>query len=145
MKRRILAITLLLSCAALTARAAWDDEPIEKLIARADARGDNQAEYCADVARREVEIANQYYTNGDLQKAEDAVRLIVTYSEKALEAAKRTRKKLKDTDLTLRKTSRRLSDVGQTLAFEDKPAVKEAVEKIEHVRSELLKMMFAQK
>jgi len=145
MKRRILAVTLLLSCAAISARAAWDEEPIEKLIARADVRSDNQAEYCADVARREVELANQYYTNGDVQKAEDAVKLIVTYCEKALEAAKRTHKKLKDTDLTLRKTSRRLSDVGQTLAFEDKPAVKAAVEKIEHVRSELLKMMFAQK
>jgi len=145
MKHKLLAVTLLLSCAAVSARPAWDDEPIEKLIARADARSDNQAQYCADVARREVEIANQYYTNGNVQKAEDAVKLTVTYSQKALEAAKRTHKKLKDTDLTLRKTSRRLSDVGQTLAFEDKPAVKDAVEKIEQVRSELLKMMFAQK
>jgi len=142
MIRRALAITLLLSCAASSAPAGWDDEPLEKLIARADTRSDSQAEHCADVARREVEIANQYYTTGEVPKAEEAVKLAVTYSEKALEAGKRTHKKLKETDITLRKTSRRLADVGQTLAFEDKPLVKQAVEKIEQIRSELLTLMF---
>lgn len=142
MIRQAMAVTLLLSCAALTARASWDDEPIEKLIARADTRSDSQAEHCAEVARREVEIANQHYTNGEVSKAEEAVKLAVTYSEKALEAGKRTHKKLKETDITLRKTSRRLADVGQTLAFEDKPLVKEAVTKIEQIRSELLTIMF---
>lgn len=142
MTRQALAITLLLSCAALSAWASWDDEPIEKLIARAETRSDSQAEHCADVARREVEIANQYYTNGEVPKAEEAVKMAVSYSHKALEAGKRTHKKLKETDITLRKTSRRLADVGQTLAFEDKPVVKDAVEKIEEIRSELLNIMF---
>jgi hypothetical protein len=145
MTRKILAITLLLSCTTLSAWAGWEEEPIEKLIARADAHSDNQAEYCADVARREVEVANQYYTSGDVPKAEDAVKMAIAYSQKALDAGKRTHKKLKETDLTLRKTSRRLADVGQTLAYEDKPVVKDAVEKIEQIRSELLKLMFAQK
>jgi hypothetical protein len=142
--RRALAITLLLS---LIAAAGWsaDEEPIEKMIARADVRSDDQALHCADVARREVEIANQYYTSGDVPKAVDAVNLAVTYSQKALDAAKRTHKKLKETDLTLRKTSRRLSDVGQTLNFEDKPVVKDAVEKIEQTRSQILGLMFGQK
>lgn len=142
MIRRALVIALLLSGAAFSAPASWNDEPIEKLIARADTHSDGQAEHCADVARREVEIANQYYTTGDVPKAEEAVKLAVTYSEKALEAGKRTHKKLKETDITLRKTSRRLADVGQTLAFEDKPLVKQAVEKIEQIRSELLTLMF---
>lgn len=142
--RKRLAITLLL---VLGAAAGWatDEESTEKLIARAEVRGDNQAEYCADVARREVEVANQFYTNGDVQKAVDAVNLAVTYSQKALDAAKRTHKKLKETDLTLRRASRRLSDVGQTLAFEDKPLVKEAVDKIEQTRSQILALMFAPK
>lgn len=142
MIRRALVIALLLSGAAFSAPASWNDEPIEKLIARAETRSDGQAEHCADVARREVEIANQYYTTGDVPKAEEAVKLAVTYSERALEAGKRTHKKLKETDITLRKSSRRLADVGQTLAFEDKPLVKQAVEKIEQIRSELLTLMF---
>ena len=142
--RKLLAITLLLL---LSAAAGWtaDEEPIEKLIARAEVHSDDQAAHCADVARREVEIANQYYTSGDVPKAVDAVHLAVTYSEKALEAARRTHKKLKETDLTLRKTSRRLSDVGQTLNFEDKPVVKDAVERIEQTRTQILALMFGQK
>ena len=142
MIRRALVIALLLPGAAFSAPASWNDEPIEKLIARAETRSDGQAEHCADVARREVEIANQYYTTGDVPKAEEAVKLAVTYSERALEAGKRTHKKLKETDITLRKSSRRLADVGQTLAFEDKPLVKQAIEKIEQIRSELLTLMF---
>ncbi len=143
--RKALAIPLLLLLAASAGLAASDEEPIEKLIARADVRSDNQAEHCADVARREVEVANQRYTNGDVQKAVEAVNMAVTYTQKALDAAKRTHKRLKETDLTLRRTSRRLSDVGQTLAFEDKPVVKEAVEKIEQARSQILTLMFTQK
>ncbi len=143
--RKALAIPLLLLLAASAGWAASDEEPIEKLIARADVRSDNQAEHCADVARREVEVANQRYTNGDVQKAVEAVNMAVTYTQKALDAAKRTHKRLKETDLTLRRTSRRLSDVGQTLAFEDKPVVKEAVEKIEQARSQILTLMFTQK
>jgi len=145
MMRKALAITLLLWGTVLYAWAGSEDEPVEKLIARADVQDNSQAEHCAAVARREVEIANQYYTSGDVTKAEDAVKLTVTYSQKALEAGKRTHKKLKETDLTLRKTSRRLSDVEQTLAFEDKPLVKDAVTKIEQVRTQLLALMFAQK
>jgi len=143
--RKALAIPLLLLLAASAGWAASDEEPIEKLIARADVRSDNQAEHCADVARREVEVANQRYTNGDVQKAVEAVNMAVTYTQKALDAAKRTHKRLKETDLTLRRTSRRLSDVGQTLAFEDKPVVKEAVEKIEQARSQILTLMLTQK
>jgi hypothetical protein len=145
MMRKVMAITLLLASIVLCAWAGWDDEPIEKLIAHAETRNDSQAEYCADVARREVEIANQYYASGEVDKAEEAVKMAVTYSQKALDAGKRTHKKLKETDLTLRKTSRRLNDVEQTLALEDKPLVREAVEKIEHVRSQLLVVMFTQK
>src|SRR5262245_14766266 len=142
--RKVLAIALLV---VMSAAAGWaaDEEPTEKLIARADLRSDNQAEYCAEVTRREVEVANQFYTSGDVQKAVEAVNLAVTYSQKALEAAKRTHKRLKETDLTLRRASRRLSDVGQTLAFEDKPLVKEAVDKIEQTRSQILALMFAPK
>ncbi len=143
--RKALAIPLLLLLTASAGWAASDEEPIEKLIARADVRSDNQAEHCADVARREVEVANQRYTNGDVQKAVEAVNMAVTYTQKALDAAKRTHKRLKETDLTLRRTSRRLSDVGQTLTFEDKPVVKEAVEKIEQARSQILTLMFTQK
>ena len=143
--RKALAITLLLLLAVSAGWAASDEEPIEKLIARADVRSDNQAEHCADVARREVEVANQHYTSGDVQKAVEAVNMAVAYTQKALDAAKRTHKRLKETDLTLRRTSRRLSDVGQTLAFEDKPVVKEAVEKIEQARSQILTLMFTQK
>jgi len=129
---------------ALTALApARDDEPIEKLIEKANSAGDHKAELFAKVARRQVEIANDEFVKGDVQQAYAAVRAVGEYSDKALQAAHQYRKKLKETELTLRATSRRLNDVEQTLAFEDRPLLKQVVEHVEDIRSDLLHLMFA--
>jgi len=66
----------------------------------------------------------------------------VKYAAQALEAAKQTHKRLKQADITLRKTSRRLSDIAGTLAFADRPAVNDAVKQIEELRMKLLEVMF---
>lgn len=121
---------------------AGDDEPIERLIERANSAGDHQAELFARVARREVDIANDAFARGNVQHAYEAVRAVSEYSDKALQAARQHRKKLKETEITLRQTSRRLNDVEQTLAFEDRPLVKQVVEHVEEVRSDLLHLMF---
>jgi hypothetical protein len=142
MNRRVLisafSVALLLSAAA----RARDDEPIDKLIERANSGGDRKAELFARVARREVDIANDDFTRGDVQHAYDAVKAVSDYSDKALQAARQYRKKLKETEITLRETSRRLNDVEQTLAFEDRPLVKQVIEHVEDVRSDLLHLMF---
>lgn len=143
--RRISSIPVLLIVLLLSMRARPNDESIEKLMARANSAGDHQAELCADVVRREVELANQYYTAGDEPHAQNSIKIILEYAQKTLDSARRYHKKLKETEITLRKAGRRLSDVGHTLALEDRPPVHSAVEKIEEIRSQLLDVMFAPK
>jgi hypothetical protein len=142
MNRRVLIFAFvsgLLGCALAAAR---EDEPLDKLIEKANSAGDHKAELFAKVARREVDIANDDFTRGDVQHAYDAVKAVSEYSDKALQAARQYHKKLKETEITLRETSRRLNDVEQTLAFEDRPLVKQVVEHVEDVRSDLLHLMF---
>lgn len=136
---RVALFSLMLSALA----AARDDETLEKLIERANSAGDHKAELYAKVARREVEIANEEFGKGEVEQAYAAVKAVGEYSDKALQAAHQYRKKLKETELTLRATSRRLNDVEQTLAFEDRPLVKQVVEHVEDIRTDLLHLMFA--
>ena len=135
-------IVLLALSAALLARAD-QPEPIDKLIARANAGGEHKTELCVKVIRREVELANADFTDGKVDQAFADVDAAVSFADKALDSAQHSRKDLKQSETLLRQASRRLNDIEQTLAFEDRPRVKEAVDHLERVRSEMLKIMFA--
>jgi hypothetical protein len=124
---------------------AGDDETIQELIAKAQATPGEQAELYAKVARKQVELANDHFNEGDAAKAQAAVRDAVIYAQKALDSAKQTRKRLKQTDITLRKASRRLSDVARSLTFEERPPVNQAVDQIEEIREQILGIMFGDK
>jgi tetratricopeptide (TPR) repeat protein len=124
---------------------AGDEETIQELIAKAQSEPDQQSELYAKVARKQVEVANDHFNQGDPAKAQEAVREAVSYAQKALVSAKERRKRLKQTDITLRKTSRRLADVARSLAFEDRPPVSQAVDEIEEIREQILDIMFGGK
>ncbi len=53
------------------------------------------------------------------------------YAARATEAAQKSGKHLKDTEILLRATARRLDDVGRTLNFDDRPYVEAAVKQVE--------------
>jgi hypothetical protein len=118
------------------------DNTIEELIAKAKASRDHRAELYAKVARRKVEVASDHFATGEVAQAHAAVQEAVSFAGQALDSAKQVRKRLKQTDITLRKTSRRLTDVAGTLAFEDRPAVNQAAKQIEDIRIQVLELMF---
>jgi len=138
----LLALGVMLVSSALL---AGDEETIQQLIAKAQSEPDQQAELYAKVARKQVEVANDHFNQGDATKAQAAVREAVGYAQKALVSAKARKKRLKETDITLRKASRRLSDVARSLAFEDRPPVTQAVDEIEEIREQILEIMFGGK
>lgn len=92
----------------------------------------------SEIARELTEQANREFTDGQPDKALASVKLVLEYAEKASAAAKIKNKKTKDTEINLRKTARRLEEVEKTLALEDRPPVKAAVEKVDEIRKELL-------
>lgn len=135
---RSAAIVFLLTSVALAA-----NETLPELKARADAaHGAEQAKLCLEYAHRVLEDANTQFTNGDVDKAQSEVSEVVEYGKKAAEAASASGKHLKQTEIDLRKLSKRLHDISETLAVEDRPPVQKAVEDIEQTRSDLLARMF---
>src|SRR5436305_13316464 len=122
------------------------DESVEQLIARVEsARAEDQPHLYIEIARKEVEAAGKSYKAGENDAARKSVDEVVTYSAKASDAASHTGKKLKDTEIALRKMAEKLRDLKRGLAYEDQAPVQAAADKLEQMRTELLSRMFGKK
>jgi hypothetical protein len=133
------AVQVVLLVAAVAACAVARDD-LEVLKSQADK--EQQAKLYAEVIRRDIEVADQYFTAGDVDKAQGVIAEIVDYTAKCLSAAHKNPKKLKDTEQELQKAGLRLEAVRRSLAFDDRPPVKNAVDKIQDARTQLLDLMF---
>ena len=134
---------LLIAVLALGVSANTADEPLEALKARAEsARPQDQAPLFAAISRREVNEADRFYNEGDIAKAKQAVDDVVLYAGRAGEAAQKSGKHVKNTEISLRETARRLDDLRKTLGFEERPYVEAAVKEVEKHRQKLLEHMF---
>lgn len=116
---------------------------LERLKARVqNAKPDERANLCAQIAEREVEVADKRYTDGRVEEAEAAIRDVVSYSQQASDAAGRTGHHLKNMEIAMRKMGHRLTDIKRGLPFENQATVQAAVDTLEKIRTDLLNRMF---
>jgi hypothetical protein len=124
--------------------AAAKEETVDELKARVEsARPEVRADLCIRIAQRQLQNADQLYIDGKVEEAHAAVDDIVSYSEKARDAATQNRKRLKNVEINVRKMAEKLRDIKRTLAFDDQPPVEAAIHRLEDIRTALLKEMFA--
>jgi hypothetical protein len=136
-------LILALAVVALPTLASAKDESIPQLIARAEAsRPEDRPQIYAEIAERRLHNADQLFNDGKVEDAQAAVQDVVSYSDKAADASAKTGKKLKNTEITLRKMAEKLRDIKRSLAFEDQPPVQHAIEQLEKLRTDLLNRMF---
>lgn len=141
---RSLVIWSLLFASVAVAIAVARDESLDELKARAqNAPPPDRPGLCLQIAERQLRQADKLYKDGDVESAHAAVDDIVAYSEKARDSATITKKHLKNVEIGVRKIAERLRDIKRTLSFEDQPAVEHAVQRLEEVRTSLLKQMFS--
>jgi hypothetical protein len=140
--RKILPIVVVV----LLALAAYggDEKTVDQLKAEAEhAEVGQQGRLYAEIADRLVSVADKQFTDGESVKGHATVQEILQYATKAHDLAIQTRKKMKETEKSLRQCRRRLENMRRTLAAEDRPAV-EAIEKqLEKLTEEVLESMFA--
>jgi hypothetical protein len=134
-------IMILLS---LALAATAEQKTVAQLKAEAEhASPDQQGRLYAEIADFLVPVADKQFTDGESVKAHATVQEILQYATKAHDLAIQTRKKMKETEKSLRQCRRRLENMRRTLAAEDRPKV-EAVEKqLEKLTEEVLESMFA--
>ena len=122
---------------------AYKTETLQELMARAEsAKVEDRPALCVEIAERQLKSADELYTAGKVDDARTALQDVVTYSEKAHDAAIQSGKKVKNTEIAFRKMAAKLRDIKRSLNFEDQAPVQAAADRLESLRTDLLSHMF---
>jgi len=144
MRTRIFILTLL--AVASVAAFAGKEESLDQLIARAESAPQNdRPTLYLKIAHLKAEEADKSYDSGNAEAGKAALQDVVTYSQKATDAAIATGKKLKNVEITLRKMAEKFRDIKRTVAFDDQAPLQQAVDQLEKMRTDLLSAMFGKK
>jgi hypothetical protein len=139
MKKLLIIIVFLLSATALAERP----ESVDSLKARASsAHPKDQVELFTRIAELQVDGLDKAFNGGTVKEAQEALADVVNYGVKAAEVSGDTGKRMKQTEIAMRKMSARLEAIRKTLDLDDRPPVAEAIQKLEAARNELLNRMF---
>ena len=122
---------------------ASKQETLQQLIDRAEsAKVEDRPALCVEIAERQLKSADELYTAGKVDDARTAVKDVVTYSEKAHDAAIESGKRVKNTEIDFRKMASKLRDIKRSLNFDDQAPVQAAADRLESLRTDLLSHMF---
>jgi hypothetical protein len=125
---------------------AGEEESLQQLIARAEAaHPQDRTGLYLQIARRQAEAASKFYEIGNAEAGSLAVADVVMYSGKASDTAISSGRKIKDTEIALRKMAERFRDLKRNLPFEDQAPVQQAIDRMEKMRTDLLAAMFGKK
>jgi len=128
-----------------SAYGAVKSEAVDELKSRFEhALVEERPELGIRIARHQLSNADKLYNDGNVDEGRAAVEDVATYSEKARDAATQTKKRLKDVEIEVRKMAEKLRDIKHSLAFENQAPVDQAIQRLEDVRTSLLKEMFAE-
>lgn len=132
--------------AAVAVSFASKEETVQQLISKAEAaRVEDRPGLYLRAAELRLKAADQLYEAGEPEEGRNAVADVVSFSQKAVDAATQSGKKLKGAEITIRKMAERLTDMKRTLSFEDQAPVQDAVDRLQRMRSDLLARMFGNK
>jgi len=140
MKKFLIIVVVLLS---VLAWASGQQESIEALKARADqAQPKDQVDLFTHIAERQLDALDKALNGGTVREAQAALADVVTYGVKAAQVSGATGKRMKQTEIAMRKISGRLEAIRKTLDLDDRPLLADAVQKLDTARNELLNRMF---
>jgi hypothetical protein len=140
--RRCLTIAVVLLATVLN--CVGEKETVQQLAARAEAaRPEDRPGLYVGIAERQLKAVAELFGAGRDEEAVAAVKDVVTYSEKAHDAASVVHNRLKGTEIALRKMAAKLRDIKRTLSFEDQAPVQAAADRLEVLRTDLLSKMFS--
>lgn len=127
-----------------TARATPSGEPtVEDLKDRlASASIRDRPHLCVQIAQKQLAAADKLYAASDVEKGQAALTDVVAYSELARDYSIQSRKHEKQTEIAARTMIRKLTDLVHSLAHDDQAPVRDAINRLERVRDDLLKAMF---
>jgi hypothetical protein len=136
-------VTIAVILLATVLNCVAEKETVQHLAARAEAaRPEDRPGLYIEIAERQLKAVAELFGAGEDDEALVAVKDVVTYSEKAHDAAIDAHNRLKATEIAFRKMAAKLRDIKRTLSFEDQAPVQAAADRLEALRTDLLSKMF---
>ena len=138
-------LVLLLALVGLPAAwAAPRDEPsVADLKARiASASPSDRTHLCIQIAEKQLQETDKQYAAGDSEKAQPSLTDVVAYSELARDYSIQSRKHQKQTEIAVRAMARKLTGILHSLGGAEQAPVKDAINRLDRVRDDLLASMF---
>ena len=137
-------VTLFALVAAVATDAASSNKPtVEELKARllSTSVGD-RPHLCVQIAEKQLSEADTLYAAAEIEKGQAALTDVVAFSELARDYAIQSHKYQKQTEIAARSMTRKLTDLLHTLAHDDQAPVRDAINRLQRVRDDLLRTMF---
>jgi hypothetical protein len=134
-------VLVIIACCLVSVTSAQSS--VDKTRERAEkANTSDCAKVCFEAARQLIEAANQLYDGGDVEGGLKLMNDAVRYAKRGTEASIQSKKHEKNAEIALRKMAKRMHDVGQSLALDDRPPVFKAEEAMNDLRDQMLAALF---
>ncbi len=119
------------------------NDPAHALRERADrASTSDCAKVCFEAAAHIAEASNEAFTVGNVELGQKWMKDAVEYARKGTKASVQTHKNQKGAEISLRRLSKRIHDIGDSLSLEDRPPVYQEAKTVDGLRDECLTSMF---
>jgi len=139
---RSAAIAALLAAFVASPMAA-KEQTLDELKARvSSASVGDRPQICLQIAERQLDDADKLYAAFDSEKAQGSLADVVTFSELARDYSLQSHKHQKQTEIAVRKMTRKLNDLKHAVSRDEQVAVQNAIDRLQRVRDDLLLAMF---
>jgi hypothetical protein len=147
--RTILAVLVLLAASTVSVRASGFDDKIpdqqsinalEAKLSQAQPR--EQCFLYAELVHQMTEFSLRQYAAGDIENANRLLVRIQQIAKKIHLSVGEDSKRLKNTEILLRHTAFRLSEMLHDSSFEDRPLVQQTLAQVNQAQSEAMMQVF---
>ncbi|PYX60314.1 MAG: hypothetical protein DMG76_02880 [Acidobacteria bacterium] len=126
-----------------SASASTQPATVEELKAQlASARTGDRIQLCIQIAERQLEAADKFYSADENEKARTALDDVASFAEQARDSSIQFHKRQKQTEIAVRKMVRKLFDIKRAVNHEEQVPVEAAIDRLQRVRDDLLAAMF---
>lgn len=135
---------LMLAAASVAAGGASSNNPtVEQLkskLASTDVR--DRPHLCIEIAQKQLAEADKFYAASEFEKGQAALTDVVAYAELARDYAIQSHKYQKQAEIATRNMTRKLNDLLHSMGGSDQAPVRDAINRLQRVRDDLLAAMF---
>jgi hypothetical protein len=119
------------------------DASIDELKGRLSSAGvGDKPRICLEIAQKQLVETDKLYAADQVEKAQGPLTDVVSYSELARDYSIQSRKHQKQTEIAAREITRKLNDILHTLAHEEQTPIRNAINRMQRVRDDMLMSMF---